>query len=120
MKKIIFLALLLPACAYTHEPTLSEPPKDLAKYEIDVKECRDDAINLVTTSDRMREAATPSGVVVADILLGGLGGALGGAMGASMKQDSIAHLEFPDQGKGIVQLTDECMVERGYKVVMER
>lgn len=102
MKKYLFLLLALSACGhYGYEPKLAKPPTDMVKYENDRKYCIDAAYDRVSKSQ-------PSDYDVAKFgLLGYL-------------SDSVVNDQNDDYHKTPMQMADECMVTKGYKVIVTK
>lgn len=99
---IVFAALLLAACGAPlekYEPALSQAPLDRGKYQTDLATCK------VQAEQRMQAALDdPSNKA-------GAFGLAGYAVGSATADDG------DDYYKTTPQMTDECMIANGYKVI---
>ncbi len=108
IKKISFLLFIitLPGCAdmSSYHPQLSEQPKNAAKYESDRMIC-------VAQSRERQKKAVSDYQSSGRWLMSGAFGLAGGAV------DKATASSDADYNKTPMQMADECMSAKGYKVV---
>lgn len=105
MNKYLLILLVLSGCApwgMSHEPKLATSPKDLVKYESDLKFCREDMLRRF----KVAEAAHKD-----DKLTPALG-----LVGYVIAQSNAAPDD--DYYKSQGQVIDECIAKRGYAVII--
>ena len=107
---VSFLALLA-GCALVYEPNLSEKPVNKEKYSSDLSNCR------VEARDRAYNAAMYDGGDNDKIAATGAGFGLIGALASTAVMSHPDPKQTPDYYKSQPQMIDECMSERGYKII---
>lgn len=115
---LITTCLFLVGCAYTHEPTMTSAPENVEQYKDDLTMCRSMAFHRSRAADERHKKSLTSDQIMAKEAMGFLGGAFGGYLAASAQAPSPE--DNPDYFKNVPQMTDECMLNRGYPVILEK